>query len=245
MSLIAVVSGKGSPGATFVAVNLGSALAAVGAAPLLIDLDPHGGDLAGFLGLDPRRGLHPLRLLGDDNYSPQGLLAEVQERSGIACIAGYPRAPDADPALVHEVIAAASATGRLVVADLGRVDARFAPALEPAELVLVVLRSDLVSIHGAERALELLLRSGIERSRLAVVVNAWQWSHAADAAEIAETLGLPSLRMIPLDRRAARRALRRQTPIARGRAARAFRQLSRQVLSHVHSAPAHERVSYR
>lgn len=56
MNTIGVCSGKGSPGATFVAVNLAASLLAEDRDVLLIDLDPNGGDIAGYLGLDPRNG---------------------------------------------------------------------------------------------------------------------------------------------------------------------------------------------
>jgi MinD-like ATPase involved in chromosome partitioning or flagellar assembly len=48
-----VASGKGSPGATFVAVNLTAALARAKQDAVLLDLDPAGGDLCCYLGLDP------------------------------------------------------------------------------------------------------------------------------------------------------------------------------------------------
>lgn len=45
MSVIAVCSGKGSPGATFVAANLAAALSRANEEAVLLDLDPAGGDL--------------------------------------------------------------------------------------------------------------------------------------------------------------------------------------------------------
>ncbi len=245
MSLIAVVCGKGSPGATFISINLAKALAEAGVDPLLMDLDPHGGDLAGYLGLDPRRGLHPLRLLGNGTYSPEALLAEVQERSSVSCITGFPRAADADPSVIAEIVAAARVIRRLVVADVGRIGAKQTPVLEAADLVIVVVRPDLVSIHGAERAVETLLKDGIERECLAVAVNGWGWLHAADAAETAPALGLVGLGTIPLDRRAARKSLRAQTPLSGGRAARAFHRLADQVLKRLDEVAAVREMSVR
>ena len=62
MSAVVVCSGKGSPGATFVAANLAAALSRVKEEePLLLDLDPAGGDLCCYLGLDryPGRNVSP------------------------------------------------------------------------------------------------------------------------------------------------------------------------------------------
>lgn len=63
MTTIAVTSGKGSPGATFVAVNLAGAFARLGRDVALVDLDMSGGDIGAYLGLDPRKGLHALSLI--------------------------------------------------------------------------------------------------------------------------------------------------------------------------------------
>lgn len=228
MSLVAVCAGKGSPGATFVSLNLARALNDSGAGPLLVDLDSHGGDLAAYLGLDPRKGIQPLRLMSG-GYTPEGLIGEVDERAGIACINGFPRAEDANSEAVSEILSAASATGRFVVADLGRVSPGFAGTAGRADLVLVVARPDIVSVHGAERAIETLRAIGIAQSKVGVVVTDWKWRQVADVSEIADALRIPVLGMIPNGPRAIRAAMRNQTPVTAKKIARAFDQLAREV----------------
>lgn len=230
MRSIAVCSGKGSPGATFVAVNLAHAMVGAGRPALLLDLDPNGGDIAGYLGLDPRRGLYPMGLLGKGNYSTETLQTEIDERCGVPCISGFPRAIESDSSLLAHILDSAIGTGWEVVADVGRIDRRSAEVAARTERVLIVVKPDLISIHGAERAKVTLLEAGVEPERLRLVVSGWDWRHPADVAEIGDSLGAPVLRMIPLGLRAARRALHAQTPIQSGRLAKAFSGLAAQLV---------------
>lgn len=235
MTAVAVCAGKGSPGATFVALNLARGLTDAGTSTLLVDLDPHGGDLAAYLGLDPRKGIFPLRLLSG-GYSPEGLTGEIDQRAGIANINGFPRPGDAQPETVSEILSAASSTGRFIVADLGRVLPRFAETVAQADLVIVVTRPDIVSVHGAERAIDALTSNGVAKSDIGLVVNDWSWRQAADLAEIADSLRTPVLGMIPRNTRAVRQALRYQAPVTARKIVKAFDELAGQVARRI-SAP--------
>lgn len=229
MSLIAVCCGKGSPGTTFVAVNLTRALAVRERPALYVDADPSGGDAAAYLGLDPRKGLYPLRLFGS-GYSKERIFGEIEQRGGIACISGFPRARDSlDPRALRDVLDACNDDEEITIADLGRIQPAFAPCADSADLILMVVRPNLVSIHGAERAINELVENEIDISRISLVVNTWKLRNAADIAEIGETLGTDVLGMIPWDGRSARRALQNQTPLDRGRAFKAFRNLALKV----------------
>lgn len=226
MSVVAVCSGKRSPGATFLAVNLACALVESGQPALLIDLDGDGGDLAAHLGLDPRRGLYPLLHLEGRGPTPEALLREAEARGRLLCLAGFARADDADPEAMLAILEAARATGRLIVADLGRVRPASAHVPRAADLVLIAVRPDLATVFGAERAIDLLVRAGVERDRMAVVVTGWQPARLGDLSEVSEALRLEVMAAIPLDDRAARKALLAQTPLMTGRAARAFSSLA-------------------
>lgn len=229
MTCLAICSGKGSPGATFVAVNLASALVSAGSETLLIDLDPSGGDVAGYLGLDPRKGLYPLGLLGKGDFSPEALLSEAEERCEIPSISGFPKPVGLEPLELGAILTSACATGRIVVADIGRVDGRTAVVATAADFVLLVVRPDFISVHAAARAKDILTNSGVDASRMRVVVNGWEWRHAADIADIGDSLDLPVLPMIPLGRRAVRKSLQSQTPVQQKRLRKAFVSVATQV----------------
>ena len=239
MSAIVVGSGKGSPGATFVAVNLAAALARAKQNAVLLDLDPAGGDLCCYLGLDPRRGLYPLLRMEGSASGPSRLLSEAEERSGFRVVGGFPDASElASPDVLAGALAAASAPDRVIVADIGRVTTTNAPIAAQAELVLLVVRADLVSVLGAERALRQLESGGTDRERIRAVVSCHERRRPADLAEVGEALRLSIIGTVPVDRRGARKALIAQRPAATRCLSRAFDALSRAARRAIPAAPA-------
>ena len=56
-NVIAVLSGKGAPGVTTIAIGLAAALGERRRRSVLVDADLRGGNVAAYLDLDPRRGL--------------------------------------------------------------------------------------------------------------------------------------------------------------------------------------------
>jgi hypothetical protein len=156
------------------------------------------------------------------------LMAEAEERSGVHVVGGFPDASDlATPEIIHEALAAAGPPGRTVVADAGRISMTNAPLAAEAELVLLVVRADLVSVLGAERALGRLEAAGANRERVQVVVCGHERRRPADLAEVGEALRLPVLGAVPLDRRGVRKALLAQRPVMTRRLVRAFDALSK------------------
>ena len=239
MSAIVVCSGKGSPGATFVAVNLAASLARAKQNAVLLDLDPAGGDLCCYLGLDPRRGLYPLLRMEGSVSGPGRLLAEAEERSGVHVVGGFPEASElASPDVLLGALAAARAPDRIVVADIGRVATANAPIAARAELVILVVKADLVSVLGAERALRQLEAAGANRERIGAVVSWHERRRPADLAEVGEALRLPIVGAVPADRRGARKALIAQLPVATHRLVRAFDAISKAARRTLPDAPA-------
>ena len=243
MSAIVVCSGKGSPGATFVAVNLAAAFARADGETILLDLDPSGGDVCCYLGLDPRRGLYPLLRMEGAVSGNERLLAEAEDRSSFRAIGGFPDASDlATTDVLRQTLNAADSPNRVVVADIGRVSPTNAPVAAETELVLLVVRADLVSVLGAERALRQLEAAGTDRARIRVVVDSHERRRPADLTEVGEALRLPVLGAVPLDRRGVRKALAEQGPVETRRLARAFDALSKAAVAGGSEAPAEDRM---
>lgn len=226
MSVVCVSSGKGSPGATFVASNLAAALARAGEEVLLLDLDPAGGDLCCYLGLDPRRGLYPLVRMEGGIPGPERFITEAEERAGFLAVCGFPEASDlASPELLASALRAGRAAGRTVVADLGRASDAVGAVAAEADRVVLVVRPDLVSVLGAERALR-SIESSVAGERIGVVVSGVERRRSGDLAEVREALRLPALGSVPLDRKGARKALLAQAPAETKRLMRAFEYLA-------------------
>jgi Flp pilus assembly CpaE family ATPase len=227
LSAIVVCSGKGSPGATFVAANLAAAMARADEQPLLLDLDPAGGDLGCYLGLDPRRGLYPLLRMEGSIAGSARLLGEAEQREGFRVVGGFPESSGlASSEVLAGALSAARASGGTVIADLGRVCDTNAEVAAGSDLVLLVVRADLVSVLGAERAVRRLESAGIPRDAIRAVVSSHERRRPADLAEVGEALRRPVLAAVPLDRRGARKALVAQSPAGTRRLRRAFDALS-------------------
>jgi Flp pilus assembly CpaE family ATPase len=222
MSVIAVSSGKGSPGATFVAVNLAAAVARKGKEVLLLDLDPSGGDVCCYLGLDPRKGLYPLLRMEGGIPGAERLLEEAELRAGFLAVCGFPEPSDlASPEVLLAAVREGRGSRRTVLADLGRASEAAASVASEADRLLLVVRPDLVSVLGAERALR-ALEPSIRRERIGLLLSGLERRRPGDRAEVGDALRLPIVGAVPPDARGARRALLRQSPASTRRLRRAF-----------------------
>ncbi len=224
--VIAVTSGKGAPGKTTLAIAIAAALGDAGCSVALVDADLRGGNVAPYLGLDPRRGLVGLAVAGGPLDAR--LAMELQEGPGCAVLAGVER-PELAAALTSELITGAVARLRArydrVVVDLGWPPE--ASVLRAADHALLVTAPDLVSLWNARLALRSLGEDGARRWGLAI--NRREGREHYDGDEIERALGLPVLGTVREDRPAARRAIDRQVPLtaAGGRAAADLRALVR------------------
>ncbi len=224
--VIAVTSGKGAPGKTTLAIAIASALGDAGCAVALVDADLRGGNVAPYLGLDPRRGLVGLAVAGGPLDAR--VAAELQEGPGCAVLAGVER-PELAATLPSELIAGAVARLRArydrIVVDLGW--PLEASVLRAADHALLVTAPDLVSLWNARLALRSLGED--DHSRWSLVVNRREGREHYDGHEIERALGLLVLGTVREDRPAARRAIDRQVPLtaAGGKAAADLRALVR------------------
>jgi MinD-like ATPase involved in chromosome partitioning or flagellar assembly len=238
VTTIAVCCGKGSPGATFVAMNLAAALARKNESIVLVDLDLSGGDVSAYLGLDPRKGLHLLAKIAGPAPSSDKVRSEIQEVEGVGLIGGI---PNAEPNATINPVAVAENSRVLadtVIFDTGRIPGPSLAANEKADRILVVIRPDLISVLGAERCLAGLERESIPKEKIELVITAHRRRRVAELVDVGRALGFPVVGVIPWVPGAARRALEQQRPVKNGTAARAFSVLATKVTAD----PDHPRV---
>lgn len=235
--VIAVVSGKGAPGKTTVAIGLAAALANAGQRVVLVDADVRGGNVGPYLDLDPRLGLVGLAFGGNGTTPESRLEDELQEGPGFAVLAGLERA-ETSSSVSAELLAATVAALRSrfdsVVVDTGQAIAGVHPPptdslLRLADRVLVVTCGDLVSLWNARAAVRHLREGlGLAPEALAVILNRKEGRGRYGAVEVERALGVPVLAAVLEDRRAARRAIEAQLPVTAvgGRAARELGRLA-------------------
>lgn len=217
--VLALVSGKGAPGTTTLAIGLAAALDQQGSRVVLVDADFRGGGVAPYLDLDPRRGLIGLTV-GPQSDDVVG--AELQEVGGVSVLAGIERPEMRDRVTPEQLITAVGILQtrfQFTVVDVGQSlpgvasDAANA-AVRTADQVLVVTMADLNALWNTRPCLRYLQESlGLPRERMALVINRHAGRHTYGEAEVERALGVRVIATVPDDRKAAMRAVRDQLPL--------------------------------
>jgi pilus assembly protein CpaE len=101
-----------------------------------------------------------------------------------------------------------------VVADL---DHSFreeqAQVLRQADIVLVVLRLDFTCLRNSQQALDYLVRLGVSRDRVRVVVNRYGQPKEVPASKAEEALGVKVFHYVPDDPKTVNRANNSGVPL--------------------------------
>lgn len=233
--VIALISGKGAPGTTTVAVGLAASLGNGGRSVLLVDGDLRGGSVGPSLDLDPRRGLSGLSAGPSDR--PERVLDELQDGPGFSVLAGIER-PEAHERLTPErtarPVSALQERFDVILIDGGETlsgvtSSVGAALLRAAERVLLVTTADLLGLWNARASLRFVTESlGVPPEAVSAVVNRRTGRDQYGEHEVERALGVRVVAAIPEDPRAARRARANQVPItaAGGKAARALADLA-------------------
>jgi len=252
--VIALVSGKGAPGTTTVAIGLAAAIGAKGRSVLLIDGDLRGGSIGPYLDLDPRRGLSGLSVGPIDRLA--GVLDELQDGPGFSVLTGIER-PEAQerlkPDRIAGTVSALQERFDVILIDAGETlsgvtSAVGAAFLRPAERILLVTTADLLGLWNARASLRFVTESlGIPPEAVSAVVNRRNGGDQYGGHEVERALGIRVAAAIPEDPRAARRARADQTPItvAGGKAARVIAELASRLTgaADIEERPAAEEAS--
>jgi pilus assembly protein CpaE len=207
---IALLAPSGGSGSSTLAVNIATLLAKDHQSALLIDLKLEAGDLAALLDLRPN---HTLAELCQNAERMDRTMLErslAKHASGIHLLA--PPRTFADVGYVTpEGVRQALALGRslfpYVVADL---DHTFGEeqiqVLNQADIILLVLRLDFVSLRNTQRYLEHLGRLGIPPDRVRLVVNRYGQPKEVPAAKAEEALGVKIFHYVPEEPKTINRA---------------------------------------
>jgi hypothetical protein len=196
----AVGSLRGSPGATTLAVALAAARADSGRTALVVEADPDGGVIAARFGLGHRPCLTDLAVRARGAVGPDEIWEYAQPlRSRVPVVVGHPSADQCHATLRTGAAGLAPLLGALsdqdVVVDVGRLRPG-SPAqalIDAAALAVIVVRSRLEDIDGARPRLAAMHHGG--------VVLVGHRPYGPD--EVAETLGVPVLGVVPHDSRGA------------------------------------------
>ena len=205
MSIVAVGSLRGAPGATTLAVALAAVWDRAGRAPFLLEAEPDGGVLVARFGLGHHPSLTDLGVRARASLTTDDLWAATQRlpagRGGdrVPVVVAHPSADQchATLRLAAEPLARvlSDLDGHDVIIDAGRLrpGSPAAPLVAGADLTMVVVRPTLEDVDAAVHRLPALARAGL------VVVG----DRPYGPADVAAILGVELLGAVPVDGRAA------------------------------------------
>ncbi|HEY0079319.1 MAG TPA: AAA family ATPase [Pyrinomonadaceae bacterium] len=202
---IAVFSSKGGCGTSFIAANLAAALAP--APTVLVDLNLQSGDMALFLGVEPKYSIADLvenRARVDDALLKTYLAPHSATLSLLAAPREADSADDIEPEHIFEVIEILRERYDYVVLDPQHTfDAVTLAALDQVDEILLVLTLDIPAIRCAQRALAIFDRLGYPRHKIHIVVNRFSKQIDLDLREVERFLGERVMGFVQSDYRTA------------------------------------------
>ena len=204
--MIVFCSLSGSPGVTRSSYGTAGAMATCfGCNTLLAECDMSGGDLAIQLDLSAKRGLISLAASARRGISPSEIWEHVQEApSGVGLLVGLTHAEQsvALGAIIEDIATMlAEISSVRVLVDVGRLDPgmqRQRSFLDKAELVVVVVRPDAVSLVQASQRVEALSQCNPRTVVLAAGDGQYNASDVEDATgnKVIATVNSADLRSV-------------------------------------------------
>jgi len=200
--VIAVFSGKGGVGVSFLASNLAAAMSQQ---TMLVDLNLQTGDAASFLGIEPKFTLTDF-VLNRNRLDDSLIGSMISQQSPQLSLLPAPLEPheadDLDATSVTSVIHLLSRKYECVVLDLPHTfDPLCISALDMADDILLVMSLDIPGIRATKRALKVFGRLGYPSEKIHVVVNRWSKGTAVDLSKVEAHLNEQLIGLVPNDYR--------------------------------------------
>jgi pilus assembly protein CpaE len=220
--VVTVFSCSGGCGTTTTAVNVAVELRLEAREPvLLVDLDPHYGSIASYLGLEGKYGIANIleRAGGIDRHLVESSVIPYQEGLDVllspAAAAADREKPMNYDNLLH-TLDACRESHRYVVLDAPRLPHRALIDLASVTRVaVIVLKLTVRDVAYAKRLIALLIEQGMAADRILVVANqAKKRGGLLNAVEVRDALGGQPLFRVRSDWRKALKSVSRGQPLA-------------------------------
>ena len=244
--IIGVLAASGGSGASTLAANLATALAERHRRTALFDLCLAAGDQSVLFDLKPTHTIadlcrHCERM--DQSMFQQSL---ASHRSGVSLLAAPSKRSDiteVTPQGVRRALGIARASFPYVVMDLDRaMGPEQRVAVVQADVVLLVVRLDMISLRNTRRMLDQIHEMGIADSRIRLVVNRHRQPKELPPGKAEQALGINVLQFVPNDVASVNLASHRGIPVVlerpRSKMARSIRSLA-ESLANLHRHHLH------
>jgi pilus assembly protein CpaE len=232
--VVSVIGACGGSGTSSVACNLAALLAKKHTSSALIDLRLGLGDQSLLLDLEPKHTLAALcRNASRLDYSMFQRSLE-QHSSGIRLLAapsGWDECPDVTTQGVRQVVRLSRSQFPYVVIDLDNsFTAEQVAAIVSSDVILLVLRPDMLSLKNARRLLDTFERLGVAEDRVKIVANRYGQRGQLSIGRVEHAIGAKVIQCIPEDARGMNLAANKGVPIvierSRSRISKRFGQLA-------------------
>ncbi len=203
---VLVFSGKGGVGKSVVATNLATALAAGGARVALVDLNLQYGDVGVLLHLEAHSiSIDAVAQHGDDIGGDvlEDALATSADGVRVLLAPSSPELSDlVSPAALEAILSQLTRRFDYVVVDLPpHLEERIVGVMEVADQILLVSSYGITSVKDTKVTLRLLQSLGVERERVALVLNQTRPRSTFPADEVERALRFPVLSHLPYEPR--------------------------------------------
>jgi pilus assembly protein CpaE len=213
--VFAFVGGKGGIGTTTLAVNVAAALVGKqSSSVLLVDLHVAYGDVAVFLGVEPRFSVADALENADrmDGAFLRSVVAKT--KTGVDALVSPDRAVvgHVDTRAVRRLIDCAARHYPVVVLDVPRSDAVILDALDQTTRIVVVANQELATVRSAGRMVA-ALRQRYGKAHVAAVVSRFDQDAEIGRADVERVMGGAVADVFPSNYRLALDALNRGRPL--------------------------------
>jgi pilus assembly protein CpaE len=213
--IFAFLGAKGGVGTTTVAVNVAAALAKLEPQKtLMVDLHVTNGDVAVFLGAEPRFSIvdaleNTHRL---DEAFLRGLV--VRTKSGVDLLSSSDRVASSpiDPRRIRTLLEFCARYYKYIVLDVPRSETAVLDALELAGRIIVVANQELATVRSASR-MAVTLRQRYGKDKLSIVLSRADRLAEIGHEDVERAVGSTVKHTFPSDYRIALQALNKGRPI--------------------------------
>lgn len=235
--VIGVLAPGGGSGASTLAVNLATALAQCHQRTALFDLRLAAGDQTLLLDLKPTHTLADLCRNCERMDTSMVAQSLAPHSSGVHLLAAPKTFEDISYVTspgVRQALIIARTLFPFVVADLDRsFGTEQLAAIVQADLMLVVLRLDIVSLHNTRRVIDYLRELGVAADRVRVVVNRYGQPKELPARKAEQALGIELFHYVPDDAASVHLGINKGIPVIlecpRAKISKSIVELARQV----------------
>ncbi|MEZ0604031.1 CpaE family protein [Paraburkholderia sp. IW21] len=217
--IVSLASCKGGSGTTLIAVNLAYSLAALrNRRVLLIDLSQQFADASLLMADKP-----PPMTLADlcsqierlDAALLESCVMHVHANLDVLAGAGDPlKAAELLPAQLERVITLVRERYDAVLIDIGQsLNPLTILALDHSDAICMVVRQNLLYLHGGRRMLDIFKELGYPASKVRLVVNQYDKNAWINLTTLEQTLGAKVAHQLPRDEKQVNEALNRGIPL--------------------------------